>query len=53
MQMHCGTFMSRAFAIAAESSFMAPSMVSFSDAAVSGMGFVLSVSPSYRTLRTD
>src|SRR5689334_17576779 len=37
-EMHCGTFISVAFAIAALSSLNAPSDVSFSDGVVSGMG---------------
>jgi hypothetical protein len=41
--MHCGTFISRAFAIAALRSFIAPSIVSFNDGAVSAMNFGLSM----------
>jgi hypothetical protein len=39
--MHCGTFISFAFAIAALRSFCAPSNVSFMDGAVSDMSFSL------------
>ena len=41
MAMHSGTLISRAFAIAAWSSFIAPSMVSFSVGAVSAIMYSL------------